>query len=525
MHLTETGTTASRSIRHWSWLLAIAGATFAAVSIATRYGIGVSTDSVAYIAEARQLVNGEGLTLPAGLLEIYADVDPSRSVVPTAHFPPMYPLVIALTGLAHDSASSFRWLNSLLLSITATTLAAMVERDTRSRWAACLAVGVVVLAPAVLRVHSMAWSEPLFVALGFAGLLALARFLEVQDTWMLVTGSAGVGLAWLTRYVGIAFVLTGLVALLLHRRRIGRRPAAVYLLVSALPMTAYLGAMALSDGGGAGFTLVAERPAPGELRLGVESLRDWFRVARPLSIVHLAAWASVAILLYLQLRRGTRPRSGEPDDRLRHLPVVLVSFLVIYPAVLLVSLSVFAEYLPLEERYLVPLYVAAVALAACAVSRLLRARRRFREPLLVAVALVVAGTAAVGTTVLDTGTHGYPGFEAHFWRESEAMTEIEGLPQSTRIYSNYPEAIYFRTGREARLLPRKRLPGDRTPRYRTARMSRLVDDVREGDGVVVFFTTAHRDLLPTPDELSSVLGLPPSRELSDALVYRAGRPR
>jgi hypothetical protein len=104
------------------------------------------------------------------------------------------------------------------------------------------------------------------------------------------------------------------------------------------------------------------------------------------------------------------------------------------------------------------------------------------------------------------------------------MQEIRGLPRSTRIYSNYPEAIYIITGREARLLPRERLAGDRIPRYRAARTKRLRDDVRGGQGVVVFFTNAYRDLLPGPTELTALLGVLPSVDLPDALVYESGPP-
>ena len=128
-------------------------------------------------------------------------------------------------------------------------------------------------------------------------------------------------------------------------------------------------------------------------------------------------------------------------------------------------------------------------------------------------------------TVLERGTRDYPGFEARFWRESEAMQAITRLPRSTPIYSNYPEAIYFRTGREARLLSKERLPGEQTPRYRTARMARLIHDVRAGEGVVVYFTNAHRDLLLSPNELVSVLGVRACGEIADALVFEVDRSR
>ena len=56
---------------------------------------------------------------------------------------------------------------------------------------------------------------------------------------MLVAGSLGLGLAWLTRYVGVAFVLTGIVLLVVGRGRIAGRRAATFVGLSVLsgPLT------------------------------------------------------------------------------------------------------------------------------------------------------------------------------------------------------------------------------------------------------------------------------------------------
>ncbi|MDQ4098163.1 MAG: phospholipid carrier-dependent glycosyltransferase [Actinomycetota bacterium] len=513
-------------MRRQAWLLGVGGGAFAVLCVATRFGIGVSTDSVAYIAEARQLVRGEGLTLPAGLLEIYADVDPARSALPSAHFPPLYPLVIAATGLAEGGASSFRWLNALLLAATAVVVAAMVSRHTGSRSTACLAAGMVVLAAPVLRVHSMAWSEPLYVALGFAGLLALAAFLEDGRRSMLVAGALGLGLAWLTRYVGIAFVLTGAVALLLGwaRGRATGRQVAAFVGLSVVPMAAYLAGIAWSEAGGAGFTVAPDRPSSAELDVGVLALWDWFLPTRPSSIWFVLAWAPVVALLYVQLRLATTGRepAGRQERGLPQLPLVVGVYLVSSAVVLLASLFVFADYLPLEERFLVPLFVAAVALVACSAPRAVRKRARFREPVLVLLAALVTSTALGGVVTVGNGIRGFPGFAAREWRDGEVVDEIRSLPPSTRIYSNFPEAIYVVTGREARLLPKQRLAGDRIPRHLAARTARLRDDVRAGEGIVVYFIHAYRDLLPSPRELTALLGVQPRFGLPDCLVYETG---
>jgi hypothetical protein len=82
-------------VRH-GWLVIVAGVSVVAVLATTRFGLGVSTDSVAYIAEARSLVTGAPLEVPTGIYEIYEDVETGRDSIAGAHFPPLFPVVLTL---------------------------------------------------------------------------------------------------------------------------------------------------------------------------------------------------------------------------------------------------------------------------------------------------------------------------------------------------------------------------------------------------------------------------------------------
>src|SRR4030042_2103472 len=85
-------------------LSAILGALFAGFSgvlVTTRWGIGASPDSVAYLGVAHNLMSGRGLSLPFGDL---ADT-------PLTRFPPLYPMLLAGLGqVAGDPVVAARWL-------------------------------------------------------------------------------------------------------------------------------------------------------------------------------------------------------------------------------------------------------------------------------------------------------------------------------------------------------------------------------------------------------------------------------
>jgi hypothetical protein len=124
------------------------------------------------------------------------------------------------------------------------------------------------------------------------------------------------------------------------------------------------------------------------------------------------------------------------------------------------------------------------------------------------VGVSVALTVVAGAGLLRAGAGADPGFAAPGWTQPEAMALV--LPTSTRIYSNFPEAIYLRTGRAARLQP-PAVPGPAT--------ARLVEAVRDGSGVVVLFLAGSRAGVAGPAALTTALGLPPPALVGEFLVY------
>jgi hypothetical protein len=511
-----TGQPRRRRARHQA-IWTAAAVTFLIFAVATRSGMGISTDSVAYLAEARQLREGQGLTVPAGLHEMYDPVETAGEVVPAVHFPPLFPMLLALTNAT--SSSSARWLNGVLLAVIVLTVAIAVWWYTSSRWTAWLAGAVVLLSPGVLRTSSMVWSEPLFIALGLVGLVALTLYLEEPTGPRLVTASVSIGLAWLTRYAGIALVLTGLIVLACRGPRPRWRTLPTFLLLSVLPMASFLSYASLSEARGAGYTLRFHQPAPRVIREGVESLRTWLLPAGTGSPLRVLGFVLLGALLYALISRREPIRPAPPDHAIPQLPVVLAAFVPMYLTVLVASVSAFAEYVPLEERFFVPAYPVAVVLVSCLVSKLPGRPGLLRHTALLAVAVVVASTGAAGVALVRHGARD-AGFAAKAWTHSPAIGFVAGLTDSTRIYSNFPEAIYISTGRLARLIPRHPLPGDTDHDGQRVRVDRFVKGVREEGAIVVLFSAGRHAYLPDYIDVSAELGVPPAVILLDALVWR-----
>lgn len=114
-----------------------------------RAAVGLTPDSVAYVAAARSLANGHGLTLPGG--------------GPMIHFPPLYPALLAAAGLVAgvDPLVAATWLNVALFGANVLLIGGVLARTLRSPGLAVFGTFAALTTLPMLRVHSMAWSEPL----------------------------------------------------------------------------------------------------------------------------------------------------------------------------------------------------------------------------------------------------------------------------------------------------------------------------------------------------------------------------
>lgn len=128
-------------------LLAVAG-TFLVLR-ATPEGLGLSDDSIAYIAGARSMLAGDGYR------EAWLE-----SNQPVTHFPPGFSSVLAFFGLfGLDPLRGTRFVNALLFGINAGLLGILVWRMTPSLTAGLVAAALFVVNGDLLQVHTAAMSE------------------------------------------------------------------------------------------------------------------------------------------------------------------------------------------------------------------------------------------------------------------------------------------------------------------------------------------------------------------------------
>jgi 4-amino-4-deoxy-L-arabinose transferase-like glycosyltransferase len=172
---------------------------------ATPQGLGLSDDSIAYIAGARSMLAGQGYR------EAWL-----ASNQPVTHFPPGFSSVLAFFGLfGLDPLHGARFVNALLFGLNAALLGILTWRMTPSLTAGLILSALFVSSGEMLQVHAVAMSEPLFIFLSLLSLWMFDLYFERDHHWLwLVLCAMFVGAAYLTRYAGLALVATFVVALI-----------------------------------------------------------------------------------------------------------------------------------------------------------------------------------------------------------------------------------------------------------------------------------------------------------------------
>ena len=423
---------------------------------ATPNGLGLSDDSIAYIAGARSMAAGDGYR------EAWL-----ASNQPVTHFPPAFSSVLAFFGLfGADPLRAARWVNALLFGLNAALLGILGWRMTPSLTSGVVLATLFVVSGEMFSIHAVAMSEPLFIFLSLLAFWMFDLYFERHHHWLwMIACGTFVGMAYLTRYAGLALVATFVAALLiLHTTWRKRLTSTGIFLASFIPWA--LG-WSIRNGLIAGnatnrafawHPLTSENIGPGlrvfsELFIPIESLRRViFRqpgVIEGLIFLVLGGvlvWVIVTAWKYLS--HPQQERTGKEAREVLSFTTGL--FIFAYLASIVASMLMFDAATKFKLRILSPVLVSLLILAVV-FGIWLRSRRR---DLVIVLALLVLGLSIYKQSItLNTWAKSELGYASFQWYDSKAMDYLSALPDDVMIYTNEPGAVYLYTGRGCYVLP------------------------------------------------------------------------
>ena len=464
-------------------LLAVGGIWSLAYS--TPLGLGINDDSIAYIAGARSILNGNGYR-QAWL----------ASNGPVTHFPPGFPAVLAIIGLITglDPLRGARALNGLLFGLNIALTGWVGWRMTGSRLAGILAAALTLLSSSLLYIHTRAMSEPLYLFLMLVSFLLLDYYFERSRNYLLVALGFTLGWAYLARYAAVSLLATMIATLLvLHESWRTRLKSVVILSLSAFPWI--LGWSTRNRVVGGSFTnrVLGWHPITWDnWELGVKTFaeflvplrslrRDLSQIPASFEIILIAIGLSLVIwVLYKGLPYLARPAQAARPNALSFTHALYV---IAYMSVVLLTMTLFDPATKFQVRILSPTYISLLLLLMVFGTWLWKTKQVFWKPAIVlcVVGLISMFTSSQVTAVQDF-RRGGDAFAGERWFDSEAIAALEKIPPGVLILTNEPGVVYLYTGRPSGTLP-KTEPG----------ITDIKQPVLDGQIVIVLFRVNKAD--------------------------------
>jgi hypothetical protein len=483
--------TRREALTFWVLLLILAVVGVLLMLRITRWGIGLWEDTFDYFTAAQSLAAGYGL----GRWDGYGNFRPMT------HFPPGYPMVLALLKLlGMDLLVGARWLSCSLFGMTVLLAGVAVLDATSSATFGLMGAGLVLTSEAMIGVYGWALSEPLYLLLGVVALLLLARHLqEPRQLNLLVASGLATAFACMTRYVGLSLVVGGTVGILIGVQRpirVRLERALLYLAVSLAPIGLFIARNAYLAGN------VSDRPSPAwhppnyeRWQASVTTILKWGlpdslveRLEGTGGFIVLAVLAGIAVLVTVWLMREMRLSKRVSAGGASALDLLLASYIVAYSVIILISTLFLDRMTLLDNRILSPLYLNGFLLLVRLVWQLWTGPGYARRVVggILCAALLVLNLYRVQGLVRVLPQDGR-GFASRTWRQSETILYTRTLPVTT-IYSNEIQAIYFLTGRTAVFIPTGLNPAANAERsdYETS-LENMHRRLANQGGVVVIF--------------------------------------
>jgi len=486
--------------------LSTIGVVLGAIAI-SRYGAGVASDSVKYLAVAQNLIDGNGLFDHRGL--------------PLLSWPPLYSIMLAglvnLTGL--DVFVAAGNLNILLFGVNIFLSGMIFWRVFQSKpFYAYLASAFVLLNISSLRVHDTIFSEPLYLTMTLGFLLTLDGYIHNRSQgaffWILVFSA----LTPMLRYVGLTVGVTaGLIILIENRKslRIFWRDGFLVGLVSILPIGWWLLIHNIGTYGTLFGTGEAEVDVYQNTTLALTKILHWFMpYLTPLMPVlqhpFLLLGALAVFIILVNFKRQDRIRTWTATLAERPVyPSLLYGFVYL---VAVVTTSVTADHQRLySDRYHVIVIVPVILIVTITFDQLvlpvLRLSSRYETILIVLFCIAwsvypLYGLREYLSLALERGEPTeYNLFNTRKYHEMNVVIEMQKLRNEQpglMMYSNYVDAVWFYTR-----LPAYRLPIRDEPEFDEVNQGWLGADA----GYLVWFKPNEYKHYLSPAELAPLVNL------------------
>jgi hypothetical protein len=517
------------SRNHLFVLAVIAGIGVIFIFVCTKkYGAGFSADSVEYMAAAHNLLAGRGFLMSDGEI--------------SGSWPPLYPTLLAILKLCGvDYLVSTRWIAATAFGLTAFLAGLWVLKHSQRLFLAALSSVAILCSKPLAWVFCSAWSEPIFLVLLMLYFLILPSVIKKPTIKRVVALGVVTAVACLTRYIGgVLFIIVVVLLMINREHQFWKRltSAGVFGIVSVLPLGLWLLRNWLLTDALTGPRFPSERTLLTNIDLAGKLIASWYL---PSQIVNAAPgfvfFCLFSALITMIVAYDVR-RCRKNNQYWLHSPeVILASFLVVYTGAILAMLTRI-YLLQLNDRYLTPLYLAAVLLFLVSFRNIfaldIKLIQTKKETYGKVIRTGILGGIAVGIWFASGANHvlaraermvkyGVGGRNSVRWHESETVGWLRSHPLSGDVFSNKTFAVFFFTRHTCKKIPihptgkwASHPEFRRWSRHRLAEFKKAVKS--KEPAYLVWFAAKPRPYAYSLEQLQDLCRMTVVKELEDGVI-------
>ncbi|OGV57694.1 MAG: hypothetical protein A2X49_17120 [Lentisphaerae bacterium GWF2_52_8] len=428
----------------------------------TSHGPGIYPDSVTYIETARNLLLGNGF-LADGL--------------PMTHYPPLYPLLLAMLGFFQDIdiLQAARLLCILLFGINTVLLGLVVFIcSNRSLLASICTMCIFLFSEPVVQVHSAALSEAPFITFTLFAFLLLSLHIARPNLYLIFAASLSIACAIATRYVGITILLPLVCGIMfLGSRTLKQKICDTFIATSIVlaPISSWVLHNFLTAGTGTNRTFAIHLLGFQHVKQLIFTIYSFIMpipvspslkeilTGMPIFLIGIFALL-IGLIGFLFLRLLA---SLHKNNYIKHhahtVHIVLSSLCLIfsfsYVLFVMVSISFFDAMTSFDCRILLPVFLAIMVVCiflTWSVSSVLQSQGLLVAFLLMAFLSIVFNGIISVPAMIDIHENG-SGYNSKCFQNSEIIAAAGTFKKDIKIYSNIPDAVLFLAGKTADSIP------------------------------------------------------------------------
>lgn len=412
--------------------------------VATQRGMGISSDSIAYIGVSEHIVTGKGLSWISG----------DGSLQPMTHFPPLYPLLLAviqITGMSSIEAAGL--INLLAFGVNVIMIGWIIFRLSGSYVASILGSLLAAISPIMISWHSMAMTEPIFITFLLLGMGLLSKYFKQKRLILLVIVGIIFGLHYLTRYAGLSIIIASAIAIFLSRTLNYKEKVqsiSLFLFVSITPTLLWMVRNRYVADTFTNRRILWHPPSVSKLKHAFAVFWKWifpyeFTYAALYGLIFCLLLSIVILVVYLR-RTGILALKKSIHEMLgNHLLMVLIAYGMSYVFIILATMTFFDASTPMDTRIALPLYIVFLILVPTGLAWFYQQKKSAYRCI---ITIVVGGLLSISYIDQSYDLIGRIRFQPRGYgsetkQQFSNIDQITELPSDIVIFTNNIEGLYF----------------------------------------------------------------------------------